>query len=100
MYVNREEYLILAAYVGALAHLLTETGDCWNRAIGVRSSSAEATSPGISAFEVGHGPGQTCPVDDRYLTRHTRDGAGQPAGRCARRPMGGCLDPTRIQELQ
>ena len=38
MYVNREEYLILAAYVGALAHLLTETGDCWNRAIGVRSS--------------------------------------------------------------
>jgi len=46
MYVNREEYLILAATVGALAHLLTETGDCWNRAIGVRSSSAEATSPG------------------------------------------------------
>ena len=133
MYVNREEYLILAAYVGALTHLLKEftrflrtgpvpifdhgfrhgstgpshtdrvlrapetqklgsleelaghltgflaragsaTGHCWNRAIGVRSSSAEATSPGISAFEGGHGPGQTCPVDDPRTG--TRSGEG------------------------
>ncbi len=61
---------------GFLARAGSATGHCWNRAIGVRSSSAEATSPGISAFEGGHGPGQTCPVDDPLAKTISEAAAG------------------------